>query len=228
VREEIDRAGDAGFDETSMPVNGTNAWAWVAVTKQSAFITVEHSRGADVLEKHFKQFDGIAIVDGWRAYNVFDKQQRCWAHIIREADTIAIRTEDARAKDLAPSLKMLYHDIKKAELKEHPPPDWSLYLRALKRFRRIVRKRYSNIIDVKKFVAKLKNAGKSLFTFVMHNVDSTNNDAERVLREVVIHRKIRAQLRTEKGMRMFGNIMTAFMTWKRRGLNILGEVRRYL
>jgi hypothetical protein len=62
----------------------------------------------------------------------------------------------------------------------------------------------------------------------MHNVDSTNNDAERVLREVVIHRKIRAQLRTEKGMRMFGNIMTAFMTWKRRGLNILGEVRRYL
>jgi hypothetical protein len=49
-----------------------------------------------------------------------------------------------------------------------------------------------------------------------------------VLREVVIHRKIRAQLRTEKGMRMFGNIMTAFMTWKRRGLNILGEVRRYL
>ncbi len=219
VREEINRADNAGFDETSMPVNGTNAWAWVAVTEQCAFITVEHSRGADVLEKHFKQFDGIAIVDGWKAYNIFDRQQRCWAHIIREADTLALRTEDTRTKDLASSLKMLYHDIK-AGLKEHPPPNWSLYLRALKRFRRIVRKRYGEI-DAKKFVEKLRNAGRRLFTFIMHNVQSTNNDAERVLREVVIHRKIRAQLRTEKGMRMFGNIMTAVMTWKRRGLNIM-------
>jgi transposase len=226
VREEISSSDSAGFDETSMPVNGDNAWAWAAVTEQCAFITIEHSRRADVLEKHFHAFDGIAIVDGWKAYNIFDKQQRCWAHIIRDADTIALRTEDARANDLASSLKMLYHDIK-AELKERPPPNWSLYLRALNRFRSIVRKRYSNI-DVRKFVAKLKNAGKRLFTFIMHNVQSTNNDAERVLREVVIHRKIRAQLRTEKGMKMFGNIMTAVMTWKRRGLNMLEEVRRYL
>lgn len=112
-------------------------------------------------------------------------------------------------------------------MKEHPPPNWSLYLRALNRFRNIMRKRYSNI-DVRKLVAKLKNASRSLFTFIMHNVDSTNNECERVLREVVIHRKIRAQLRTEKGMKMFGNIMTAVMTWKRRGLNILEEVRKCL
>jgi len=49
-----------------------------------------------------------------------------------------------------------------------------------------------------------------------------------VLREVVVHRKIRAQLRTEKGMKMFSNIMNAVMTWKRRGLNILEEVRKCL
>jgi hypothetical protein len=35
-------------------------------------------------------------------------------------------------------------------------------------------------------------------------------------------------LRNGKGMRMFGNIMTAVMTWKLRGLNILEEVRKYL
>lgn len=69
----------------------------------------------------------------------------------------------------------------------------------------------------------------SLFTFVMHpGVDSTNNAAERVLRETVIHRKIRAQLKTEKGMEMFGNIMTSVMTWDMRGLNIIEEVRKYV
>ncbi len=35
-------------------------------------------------------------------------------------------------------------------------------------------------------------------------------------------------LRNGKGMKMFGNIMTAAMTWKLRGLNPLEEVRKYL
>ena len=55
-----------------------------------------------------------------------------------------------------------------------------------------------------------------------------NNAAERVLREVVIHRKIRGLLRDGKGMKMFGNIMTRVMTWKLRGMNLLEEVRKYL
>ncbi|MEM3119254.1 MAG: hypothetical protein QW136_12775 [Nitrososphaerales archaeon] len=55
-----------------------------------------------------------------------------------------------------------------------------------------------------------------------------NNDCERVLREAVIHRKIRGMLRSSKGMKIFGNIMTAFMTWKLRGSNPMGELRKYL
>jgi len=200
VRNEISISDVAGFDETSMPVNGTNAWVWAAVTKQCAFITMENSREADVLEKHFHDFDGIAIVDGWKAYSIFDKQQRCWAHIIREAANIALRIGDRKAEELALSLKMLYHDIK-TELNDRPPPNWSLYLRALSRFRSIIGRRYSSSIDVRKFVEKLRNAGKRLFTFIMRDVQPTNNECERVLSEVVIHRKIRAQLRTEKGIR---------------------------
>lgn len=82
--------------------------------------------------------------------------------------------------------------------------------------------------DVRKFVEKVRSAGSKLFTFLLHDIDSTNNDCERVLREVVIHRKIRGLLRNSKGMRMFGNMMTAVMTWKLRGLNPLEEVRKYL
>ncbi|MEO9309486.1 MAG: hypothetical protein ABI337_04250 [Nitrososphaera sp.] len=54
------------------------------------------------------------------------------------------------------------------------------------------------------------------------------NDCERVLREAVIHRKVRGLFRNGKGMRRSGNIMTVFMTWKLRGLNPLVEIRKYL
>lgn len=228
IKSNINNSGSAGFDETGMSINGKRGWAWAAVSNngKNAFITVEYSRGADVLERYFHTFDGIAVVDGWKAYSIF-KQQRCWAHIIREADTIAARIETDEARVLASSLKQLYHDIK-AELKEHhPPPNRSLYRRAINRFKHLLRKRYRND-DARKFIEKLKNAGKSLFTFIMHNVDSTNNDCEGVIREVVIHRKIRGLFRNGKGMKMFGNIMTAVMTWKLRGLNPLEEVRKYL
>ncbi len=149
------------------------------------------------------------------------------AHILREADTVSLRTKDAGAEKIASSLRLLYHDIK-SELQDHPPPDRSLYMRVWYRFRKIVRKRYRNN-DVKKFVTKLENAGKSLFTFILYSdIEPTNNAAERTLREVVVHRKIRGQLRTEKGMSMFGNIMTCMMTWKMSGLNPLKEVAKHL
>jgi len=230
VRSNINRSKSAGFDETGISINGKKGWIWCAVSGNgnNAFITVEQSRGADVLEKHFHAFDGIAVVDGWKAYNIFDKQQRCWAHIIREADIHALRTGNAIAVELAESLKHLYHCMK-SELKEHPPPDIKLYRRAKDRLRKILagagRCRDK---DVRKFVGKVSSAGSRLFTFLLYDTDSTNNDCERVLREVVIHRKIRGLLRNGKGMRMFGNMMTAVMTCRLRGLNPLERVRRYL
>ena len=81
--------------------------------------------------------------------------------------------------------------------------------------------------DVRKVVDKVRSAGNKLFTFLLYDTDSTNNDCERMLREVVIHRKIRGLLRNGKGMRMFGNIMAAVMTWKLRWMNPLEEVRKY-
>ncbi|MEM3084248.1 MAG: transposase, partial [Nitrososphaerales archaeon] len=175
-------------------------WCAVSSNGKNAFISVESSRGADVLEKYFKQIDGIAIVDGWKAYSVFGKQQRCQAHIIREADTLALRTKSARAKGLAESIGDLYHHVK-SELKEHPPPNSKLYRSARVKLGRILaRAKRCRNIDVRKFVEKVKSASSKLFTFVMHSIDSTNNDCERALREAVIHRKVRGLLRNGKGM----------------------------
>ena len=45
------------------------------------------------------------------------------------------------------------------------------------------------------FGVKLKNAAPDLFTFVNHpGMEPTNNESERMLRKVVIHRKIRQRI----------------------------------
>jgi hypothetical protein len=117
----------------------------------------------------------------------------------------------------------------KSELKEHPPPNIKLYRSVAIKLGIILTKAHRCMDnDLRKFVEKVKSASSKLFTFLLHSVDSTNNACERVLREAVIHRKIRGLLRNGKGMRIFGNIMTAFMTWKLRGLNPLEEIRKYL
>ena len=52
--------------------------------------------------------------------------------------------------------------------------------------------------------------------------------AERGLREIVIHRKIRGTLRSEESMENFGNIFTCITTWKNQGLDYLAEMAQYV
>ena len=76
-----------------------------------------------------------------------------------------------------------------------------------------------------KFGGKLQNAAPNLFTFMEHpDMEPTNNRAERALRSPVIHRKVRGQLRTSGGMRMFSILMSCLYTWKMQGKSIWDEL----
>ncbi|MGI0084367.1 MAG: IS66 family transposase [Nitrososphaerales archaeon] len=191
-------------------------------------VQVTMSRGRDVLEKYFPKFKGIAIVDGWKAYRYFKTLQRCWAHPLREAEILALRTKrrgKEEAEYLLSSLRSLFHETK-SELKEHPPPNQKLHDRSLHKLRYVLSKMYMGI-DVVKFVSKLKSASKDLFTFTLHhNVELTNSHAERQLREPIVHRKIRGQLKSEKGIVMFSRLLTVVSTWKLQDMNPFVEFKK--
>ncbi len=230
VRKIVNRSKRANFDETGMPVGGRKGWVWVAVTRRFAFVVVAMSRGRDVLKMHFPDFRGVATVDGWKSYGFFEIIQRCWAHVLREAETLALRAEGRgkeEAEALLSSLRAIFHETK-SELKEHPPPNKSLHYRMLRRLRALLSKEYTDA-DVLKFVSKVREASMDLFTFTLHpGVEPTNNHAERQLREPIVQRKIRGQLKSENGMTVFGRLMTAVSTWKLQGLNPLAEFKRYV
>ncbi len=78
------------------------------------------------------------------------------------------------------------------------------------RIRRIA-KEYKNLGI--RFSMIIENAVENLYMFVGHpRIEPTNNESERMLRKVVIHRKIRQRLATKGGMRMFGGILTCMLT----------------
>lgn len=230
VRKKINRSRKANFDETGMPVAGRKGWIWIAATKKYAFVQVAMSRGSDVLQTNFPKFNGVAIVDGWKSYRYFKILQRCWAHPLREAEILVLRTKGKgreEAEYLLSSLRRLFHETKD-ELKEHPPPNRKLHDRMLRKLKYILSKKYSDAL-VMKFVSKLKSASNDLFTFTLYRgVDPTNSHAERELREPIVHRKIRGQLKSEKGMVMFSRLMTAVSTWKLQDLNPFLEFKKCL
>ena len=78
------------------------------------------------------------------------------------------------------------------------------------------------------FLTKLKNVLPDLFRFVLDpRIPPTNNAAERGLREIVVHRKIRGRMKLDDTPAVIGNIFACIATWKNLGLDHLAEMVNY-
>ena len=190
-------------------------------TETDTLIVLRKSRGSDVIKEILgKNYSGVIVCDGWKPYTLLPKAtlQRCWSHILREADYTAEKENEA--KPLAKTLHRLYKQTTKAAGKD--PPEWKrqqLYQKAQKTLHKWTQKNYTTK-KVQKLVNKIRNGFHHWFTFITHpNVEPTNNRAERALREHVIIRKIIGTLRNTNGTQTHETITTLLATWKQHNLN---------
>ena len=229
VRDRIRRARLLHIDETSLSLNGKKVWIWIFLDPETgdACYVIRPSRGPGVVREVLgERWSGTIICDGWTAYRKY-RVQRCWAHILREADHIADRNPHCRAaREVADALRRTY----RAGVGYKGPPGRRRGLRDA------LRKRVSRIIGrhaghpvLEKFMTKLTNALPDLFRFVTDpSIPATNNAAERGLRELVVHRKVRGSIRSEKTMDWLANIFTCVMTWKARGIDYMTQMAAYI
>jgi transposase len=205
-------------DETSIKVNGKRWWIWIFVTETEVFCIVSASRGKKVL-KALDGFRGILICDGWKAYRGFAETiQRCWAHLLREADYLGEHVSEA--KKLAAELHLIFNECK--DFLEGNPAE-----KERTQFNEAMKARMSWLLQLpfvteamRKFVKKIQNGFDHWFTFLLHpEIEPTNNNAERALREHVVIRKIIGTLRNEKGTHIHETLMTVFQTWEQQGSN---------
>ena len=192
-----------------------------------ALYVIQDSRGADVLRKTLGNWNGVIVCDGWSAYKGY-RVQRCWPHIIREAKDFHERNPDnAAAYDVLRRLRKVYDDAKNVSKKRSREIRDNASVLLLASINRIVA-RYSDDPLLKKFIGKINNAGSDLFRFVLNpNIPPTNNAAERGLREIVVHRKVRGGIRAEDTMTWMANFFSCIMTWKNKGLDHIAEIAKY-
>ena len=220
IMERVRHARIVNVDETSEKVDGVNHWLWVFTTKTDTFFAIRNSRGKKVLlEVLGKDFEGYLGCDGWKSYSNFSgKLQRCWAHLLREAEWLAQQCEETKPLYLA--LKRLYAVLVACLVGD--PPLWQrkkLQLAAKRRLRYWLGKDYESL-EARRFVWKVRNGFDYWFTFVLVlGLESTNNRVERALKESVVQRKIIGAFRNGKGTWIYETLMTLLASWKQRGLN---------
>ena len=227
----MQRAGVLHIDETSFKLNGKIIWVWIFLDPAtgSALFVLRPSRGRDVLREVLPEFKGVIVCDGRGSYNGWQRQ-RCWAHIVREARYLhETHPRSAAARDILERLRRIYEAACEASGKRANGARRARTRAALLgRVRRVIGDNWGSRIS-RPFLKKLRGAADDLFEFVLDpKVQPTNNAAERGLREIVIHRKIRGSLRAEKSMEIYGNIFTCVATWKNRGLDYMQEMLQYV
>jgi len=214
------RAADVVYvDETGAKVDGAMHWTWAFTTGSETLIAVRKSRGKKVLTEILgEDFDGVIVCDGWKSYPSFTKRiQRCWAHLLREADWLAERMDEAGP--VSEALHMMYRRFD-VPPEGRPPPE---ELKGLAEEAKALMMEWAGTpyesVEVRRFAAKMRNGIGHWFTFlVVPGVEATNNRAERALREHVVQRKIMGTFRNGKGTGIYETVMTVLATWKQQGL----------
>ena len=231
VMSQIRASSVVNVDETSLKVDGVNYWLWVFTTAVCTLFVVRRSRGKKVLDEVLGSgFRGFIGCDGHKAYSSFsDRLQRCWAHLLREAE--ALSKDYVETKVLCLGLRSLFYDIDRCTkdgvpvwmglgVREEAERRLSLLLCECQGFRRK---------KARRFVAKIRRGFRHWFSFVVvEGLDATNNRAECALREGVVQRKIFGTLRNEKGTHIYETLLTLTTTWKQQKLDLHSTIAQKL
>lgn len=212
-------------DETGWRVRGRNWWLWVFGTQDTAYFTVDRTRGSDVVRRVLGEiFLGVLVVDGWRAYlYLLCEQQSCLSHLLRK-----IR----KFRDAFPHLtgivkfylkfRRIIRDGERLQ-KNRDQLGEVVFQRRLKR----LKKRLADLLlwsnpdnVLKEIIKKVKLQQPRILTFVEHpGTPSHNNFAEYLIRIGVLKRKISGGSVSPEGAEAYAILLSIYTTCKLRGIS---------
>ncbi len=200
------------IDETGWRVRGTNLWLW-KFRSENTVVTVINWRRSHVVPEDVigEDYEGIVVRDGYQAYNMLKcKKQQCWAHILRHSKKACEKYPNSEeAKIFHTNIKSLHQNAKKVKkLKRNR----TLFENRLKR---LTSKRFYNP-ELKKLKKFLTRHFDELFLFLEENIESTNNAAERAIRNDVVIRKISGGNRSPAGRHDYEVISSVIQTCQMR------------
>jgi transposase len=230
----IQQPGERCLDETSYRLDGVNYWLWVATSAEVCVMFLAPSRGsAEVKSLLGEDFAGILSSDCWSAYNPqqASAKQKCLAHIGRELT--ALSTSDFASNRLfAQQTLPIFERARQAHKDYHAG---QLSLEQLQNQRLTVEAQLAQVLDnppdqgwdsdAQALANRFTRYWSDWFTFLSHpEVKPDNNDAERALRPVVIHRKVSGGARSQWGGQLVALMFSFLETTRLQGKNAVEEL----
>lgn len=250
IHAEILKAKAAGADETQFRINGKNGWLWVFTCVMSTYYKIAPTRGHEVPEEALKGFTGSLTRDAWKPYDVVvecDHQLDLlhvnrWLeraeirHRIEPRSLLTTKTAQLNGPGRPPEEFIRFADgirsILKAAIEfDRKTPASSRHERKnaynsfVKKMKDFLGEPWTDKDGVR-IAKELLNRLGMLFTFIRKpGVDWHNNNAERGIRQGVLHRKISGGRRTWNGARTLEILLSVLETSKKKGIRFLDWIQ---
>lgn len=234
----VQQPGVRCVDETTYCIDGIKYWLWVATSKQVCVLILAPTRSSAELEKLLgKNFEGILSSDCFSAYNPQKAglKQKCLVHLERDlAELQTSRFQGNRefaigVKEILSEARSCYHNYQEGKLNRE----------SLTTQRKELETRLQEVVDrppvggfpsdASRLANRLKRHWGEWFTFLSHpEVKPDNNDAERALRPIVVHRKVSGGARSDWGGELVAQMFSFLETMRLQGENPIAQLCQLL
>jgi len=214
-------------DETTYCIDGIKYWLWVATSNEVCVLLLAPTRSSAEVQKLLgENFEGILSSDCFSAYNPMSAaaKQKCLTHL--ERDLKALHTSRfADNRDFAQKVGEILYSARCLHRHYH---SGKINLEELLLQRLIIESQLQAVVDnppkkgfpadAQRLADRIKRHWDEWFTFLSHpEVKPDNNDAERALRPIVVHRKVSGGARSDWGAKLVAQMFSFLETVRLQG-----------
>ena len=224
----VDHADVKHADATSWLLAGKLRSLWTIATTMVTVFKILVDGSAPSVKPLFGAFKGILVSDRATVFSFWTMKRRqiCWAHLLRKF--VSFSERDGPAKKLGCELLdytglifTYWQDCREGRLDRRTFSAWMAPVRVQVEDC-LTRAVAANIKEVSGSCADILLHKAALWTFVeRHDVDPTNNHAERELRAFVLWRKRSFGTQSERGNLFAERVMTVAHTARKQHQNVL-------
>ena len=234
----VQQPGVRCVDETTYCIDGIKYWLWVATSDRVCVLLLAPTRGSAELKQLLgEDFKGILSSDCFSAYNPQSAaaKQKCLTHLERDLEALKnSRFEGNRlfaqaVGEILTTARSWYRDyhagkLSREEITQKRPVIEAQLLVVLQN---TPEKGWP--ADAQRLANRIQRHWEEWFTFLDHpEVKPDNNDAERALRPVVVHRKVTGGARSDWGGQLVAQMFSFLETVRLQGEEAIAQLYQLL
>ncbi|QVL33746.1 IS66 family transposase [Telmatocola sphagniphila] len=217
-------------DESPTKEGPIKAWTWTFVAPRFTLFACRTSRKAEVVREFLgPAYSGILNCDRAKMYWAFGRLQWCWAHLIRDFQSLIDRpcsVSKRLGRDLQRQTRAMFELWKRIRDGSLERPEFQKRMVPIRSQIEALLLRGKCDRKTRGLCAELWKYRTRLWTFVeVEGVEPTNNAAERALRPFVIWRKICFGTQSAAGSRFLERMLTVIETCRQQKRNCLAFIK---